>query len=398
MSHMKGPANLLTGMVLGAGAMYLLDPDRGTRRRSLLRDQSVHAGHKLRDGLSATARDARNRVYGTAAELRSRFREDASDDEVVHERVRSGIGRVVSHPSAIQVVVEQARVTLRGDILADEIDALIKRVQGLRGVKEVQNELKPHATADDVPALRGAGRVQRGSDVWEENWSPTARVLAGAIGGALAFEGIRSKGLVKDALGILGLALLSRAATNLPAGRLVGLGDGPRGIDVQKTIRIDAPVEQVWDLWSNFENFPRFMSHVQEVRRIDENRSRWVAVGPGGAPVAWEALVTAWTPKELIAWKSVEDSVVDTAGQVRFREVPGGTEVDVQLSYNPPAGALGHAVAWLFRADPKHALDEDMVRLKSLLEEAKIQADGEQVKVGEIAGGSSRKRRSTRKL
>jgi hypothetical protein len=71
---MKREGKLMRGMLLGAGAMYFLDPDRGARRRSLLRDQLVHAGHKIGDGVSATARDTRNRAKGVAAELRSRLR------------------------------------------------------------------------------------------------------------------------------------------------------------------------------------------------------------------------------------------------------------------------------------------------------------------------------------
>ena len=98
---MKGQGKLIAGVVAGAGAMYLLDPDRGARRRSLLRDQGIHVGHKLGDGLAATARDARNRTLGAAAELRARFRPDEANDEVLHDRVRSAIGRVVSHPGAI---------------------------------------------------------------------------------------------------------------------------------------------------------------------------------------------------------------------------------------------------------------------------------------------------------
>src|SRR5918998_6386596 len=115
---MKGQGKLIAGVVAGAGAMYLLDPDRGARRRSLLRDQGIHVGHKLGDGLSATARDAKNRTRGAAAELRARFKHDEADDEILHERIRSAIGRVVTHPSAIDVIVSQGRVTLTGHILA----------------------------------------------------------------------------------------------------------------------------------------------------------------------------------------------------------------------------------------------------------------------------------------
>jgi uncharacterized membrane protein len=379
---MKGQGPLLTGMLLGAGTMYLLDPDRGARRRSLLRDRGVHAGHKLGDGLAATARDARNRTKGAAAELRSRFRMDRADDEVLHERIRSVIGRVVSHPGAITVLVADGRVTLTGAVFSDEVDDLIAGVERVRGVEAVTNELAVHTTADGVAALQGPGRSrERRTELLQENWAPTTRLVVGAMGGALALQGAR-KSALGQALGLLGLGLLARAVTNLPPTRLVGIRRP--AVDVQKTITVEAPLERVWQLWSSFEEFPRFMSHLREVQKLDDKRSRWVAVGPAGAPVEWEAIVTEWIPNQLIAWKSVEGSAVDTAGRVRFRRLDGGTEIDVRISYTPPAGAMGHAVASLFGVDPKRAMDEDMVRLKSLLEEGKTRSDGEQVQMEEV--------------
>jgi uncharacterized membrane protein len=383
---MSGQGKLLTGVVMGAGAMYLLDPDRGARRRSLLRDQGVHAGHKLGDGLAATARDARNRTAGVAAGLRSRFRPDQVDDDVLHERVRSAIGRVASHPSAITVLASEGRVVLTGHVLADEVDDLVKRVEGVRGVSEVRNELEIHRSADGVPALQGPGRPrEHRPELLQENWAPATRVLVATIGGILAFQGLRIRGPGGTALSAIGLGLFARAATNLPSRRLTGLGAGRRAIDLQKTIRVGVPVDSVWELWSHFENFPRFMAHLREVRRIDQDRAHWVAAGPTGMPVEWDAIVTEMVPHQLIAWKSVEGSMVDTAGRVRFQPTPdGGTEIDVQMSYNPPAGAVGHAIATIFGADPKRAMDEDLVRLKSLLEEGKTRADGEPVHVDEV--------------
>lgn len=388
---MERQGKLIGGMILGAGAMYLLDPDRGARRRSLLRDQIVRGSHKLGDGLSATARDTRNRAAGAAASLRSRFREDHADDEVLHERVRSAIGRLVSHPSAIAVTVFQGRVTLSGDVLADEVDRLIDGVKRVRGVEEVQNELSVHRSADGVPALQGEGRPrEQRPELLQENWAPAVRLATGTLGGLLVVQGLRSKGAVGRTLSAAGLGLLTRAVTNLPTRRLVGLGAGRRAVEIQKTIRVAAPVDQVWELWSNFEQFPRFMSHLREVRRIDEKRSHWVASGPAGVPVEWDAVVTEWRPHEVIAWKSVEGSTVETAGRVRFRPTPEGeTEIDVHLSYNPPAGAVGHAIASLFGADPKRAMDEDMVRLKSLLEEGKTRVGGEPVQLDEVVSGNS---------
>lgn len=391
---------LLAGVIVGAGAMYLLDPDRGARRRSLLRDQGIHTGHKLGEGLAATARDARNRTSGAASALRSRFRSDEAGDEVLHERVRSAIGRVVSHPAAITVSASDGQVTLTGQVLADEVDALIRRVGGIRGVKQVHNELEVHQSGEGVPSLQGTGRPgeQRG-ELLQENWAPTTRLLVGTLGGILAFRSVRSRSVGGSALSLVGLGLLARAVTNLPPSRLVGLGAGQRAIDVEKTIRIEAPVDQVWELWSNFENFPRFMSHLRGVQKVDEGRSHWVAVGPAGLPVEWDAIVTDWVPNQLIAWKSAEGSTVESTGRVRFQPTPeGATEIIVHLSYNPPAGALGHAVAALFGTDPKRAMDEDMARLKSLLESGKTTGNGEPLRLDEVTSkpSSAKGREATR--
>jgi uncharacterized membrane protein len=280
-------------------------------------------------------------------------------------------------------------VTLGGHVLAAEVDELIDRVKRVRGVRDVRNELEVHRTANGVPALQGAGRPrEQRPELLQENWAPATRVIMGTIGGGLALKGLRSKGAAGRALSALGLGLLTRAMTNLPARRLVGARAGHRAVDVQKTVVVAAPIEQVWELWSNFEQFPRFMSHLREVRRTDEKRSHWVATGPAGIPVEWDAVTTEWVPNEVIAWKSVEGSTVQTAGRVRFRPTSdGNTKIDVRLSYNPPAGALGHAVASLFGTDPKRAMDEDMVRLKSLLEEGKTRAEGEPVHLAEVVPG-----------
>jgi uncharacterized membrane protein len=100
--------------------------------------------------------------------------------------------------------------------------------------------------------------------------------------------------------------------------------------------------------------------------------------------VEWDAIVTDWVPNECIAWKSVEGSTVETAGRVVFRPVAEGIEVEVSMTYVPPAGELGHAVAALFGPDPKHAIDEDMVRLKALLEEGKTTIRGERVDLEDL--------------
>jgi uncharacterized membrane protein len=206
------------------------------------------------------------------------------------------------------------------------------------------------------------------------------RLVAGLGGGWLMLSGLRRGGPLGLLKGLLGAGLALRTATNLPPRRLFGYGGGRRAIEVQKTVNIDAPVERVYQLWSNFGNFPRFMAHVREVRDLGGGRSHWKVAGPAGASVEWNAILTKQVANQLLGWRSADGEDVKSAGLVRFEPNPdGGTRVTVRLAYNPPAGALGHAVASLFGADPKRAMDEDLLRLKSLLEEGRTTAEGREV-------------------
>jgi uncharacterized membrane protein len=119
------------------------------------------------------------------------------------------------------------------------------------------------------------------------------------------------------------------------------------------------------------------MTHLRQVRRVDDRRSLWTAAGPAGTTVQWDAEITESVPHELIAWRSVQGAPIATSGAVRFRAAgKGHTAIDVRLDYTPPAGAVGHAVASLFGVDPKHSMDDDLVRLKSLLEAGKTSRGG----------------------
>jgi uncharacterized membrane protein len=119
------------------------------------------------------------------------------------------------------------------------------------------------------------------------------------------------------------------------------------------------------------------MSHVKEVRDLGGGRSHWEAVGPAGVPVTWNAIITRFVPNEILVWRSEPGSVIANAGIIRFESVAGGkTRVDILLSYNPPGGALGHFAALLFGADAKSAMDDDLLRLKSLIEEGTTRAPG----------------------
>jgi len=143
---------------------------------------------------------------------------------------------------------------------------------------------------------------------------------------------------------------------------------------VVKAITINKPVEQVYAFWQQLENLPRFMRYLDSVEQLSDGRSRWRARGPGGVTVEWDAETIATRENELIAWRSLPGSRVHTSGTVQFRPAPGarGTEVHVEMDFRPPAGALGHTVAWLTGREPSQQLHEDLRRLKQLLETGEI--------------------------
>jgi uncharacterized membrane protein len=376
---MERNRTLIGGAVLGVGLAYLLDPGRGGRRRARLRDAAVRSGHRVGAGLGATARDVRNRSTGAVARARARLRHEAVDDITLEQRIRAALGRAVSNPSAVEVRAQDGVVTLRGPVLADEIGALLAAVARVRGVHDVVDALDVHAEPGGVPGLQGV-EARRARHAAPGRWSPSLRLAVGVAGGLVAYRGSRMRGPLGTVLGLAGVGLLARATANRPAARIGGIdgfGHGTHGADVQKTVTLAARLEDVWAFWSDFENFPRFMTHLKEVRRLDDTRSHWVAVGPAGTAVEWDAEITRREPQELIAWRSAPGSSIEIAGQVRFQALSNErTRIDVRLAYDPPAGRVGHAVAALFGVDPKHAMDEDLLRLKSLLEEGRTAAAG----------------------
>jgi uncharacterized membrane protein len=370
-------ASLLISAGVGAGMSYLFDPDRGRRRRALLRDQMSRATHRTTDAIDATSSDVSNRARGLRASVRSWWGGGAPvNDAVLTERVRAVIGRVVTHPASIDVQTENGHVIVSGPILADEVATLLRRVRAVREVASIEDRLEAHEHAGNVPGLQGQPQHRRmGGRLGfrEENWSPSARLTAGLSGGMLALYGFRRRGMIGYLVGASGAALLTRAATNMKLRQFIGLS-GRRGLEFQKTIHINAPVERVFEVWENYENFPQFMSHVRNVRRIEgDSREkagwRWTVTGPAGTLVEFDTVDSAYQPNRLIAWRTTPSSVIQHSGIARFQQGEDGTTtVNLQFTYNPIAGAAGHAVAKMLGADPKRQMDDDLLRMKSFIE------------------------------
>lgn len=367
----------VAGLGLGALAMYFGDPQLGRRRRALLRDQYAHAARKVQEGTDLVLRDASHRAAGAMATMRNRLehRGEVPADAILVARVRSALGRATSHPHAVRVEASDGRVTLSGVALAAECEAMIACAQKVPGVTHVENRLELHETAEHIPALQG-GTVREGmrAEPFQENWSPAFRSLAGALGAGLALAAWRRGGLGGFLMGAAGSGLLARAATNRDVASILGVGRACRGVVVQKSIHIDAPVQEVYGRWK-VEDFPQWMTHVREVRALGNDMYHWVVDGPAGVPVEWDSHVTARAENCEMAWSSVPGSMVDTAGRVRFAEENGGTRVQVMLTYVPIGGLVGHAIAKALGSDPRSRMDDDLMRFKSMIETGRLPHD-----------------------
>jgi osmotically-inducible protein OsmY len=177
----------LTGAGAGAALMYMADPHEGARRRARLREAVVHANHVVKAAEAMTSRDVQHRLSGAAARLLGHFVEQREPiDDVLVERVRARLGRLVSHPGAIHVQADHGTVTLRGRIFEAELEQTLKGVAAVRGVAAVENRLESHAEAGRVPALQGPGprRVPTVAARWLPG-TPTTRLMATAAGLAL---------------------------------------------------------------------------------------------------------------------------------------------------------------------------------------------------------------------
>src|SRR5262249_46834300 len=143
---------------------------------------------------------------------------------------------------------------------------------------------------------------------------------------------------------------------------------------VEQAVTINRPAADLYRFWRSFENLGRFMAHLESVKDLGNGRSHWVARGPLGTRVEWDAEVYTERPNELIGWRSLPGSGVDAAGRVHFAPARGarGTEVRVSLKSAPPAGKLGAAVAGLFGEAPGSQVREDLRRFKQLMEAGEI--------------------------
>ncbi|MFC3458464.1 MULTISPECIES: SRPBCC family protein [Massilia] len=351
-------AKLLGGAAAGALLMYMLDPDRGSARRSMstaaIRNAGSRTGSALGNvwhgigervgAMASQAGDAAGDLADEAGTRANRMLESAKPNGAGH-RVWNDTVNGVSHMA---------------DKAGDELDVAGSRL----------SRLASQAGDSMMGALNLHGR---------DDLNALLRNPAVVGGGLLGLLGLMRRSPLAGMLGLAGLALAARNAGGAGGQGLSSLLGSGRGrgqsVELEKSIRIDASPEDVYEMWSNYENFPRFMSHVVEVRDTGRRRSHWVVQGPAGSQFEWDSVLTEQSKGKRLAWRSEPGAQIANAGSVTFEPYRGGTLATVRLSYTPPAGMVGHGLAVLLGADPKRQMDDDLARMKHFIERGVIPRD-----------------------
>lgn len=227
------------------------------------------------------------------------------------------------------------------------------------------------------------------------NVSPTERLVSGVAGGALVALGVKQGGALGVLLSVVGGGLTLRGATghcqvydamdiNTADAAQHGQAEGtkkspfakgllPGRIHVKKSVTINKSPAELYQFWRNFENLPKFMSHLESVTVTDEKTSFWKAKAPFGTTVEWNAEITSDRENERIGWQSIEGSDIPNSGVVEFNPTSTrGTEVRVVLTYEAPGGQLGAMFAKLFGEEPSQQVYGDLCRFKSIMEAGTI--------------------------
>jgi uncharacterized membrane protein len=320
----------LGGALVGALVMYMLDPERGATRRAQSGQRLRELGHQTGEVL----------------------------DKVVH-----GMGDGMDQGrSAAASMASEAGSAMRG--VAERAGAA----------------LAPLASAFEGSASGGGS----GSDQRTAGWGRSMRGAALAGGGALGLYSLLSpRSPVALGLGLTGLALIARGASNRPLGSMISSTNAGKPVAMQSAVHVDASPEQLFDLFADQENLPRFMSNVIAVRDLGNRRTHWKVRGPAGTEFEWDAVVTEQTRPRRLAWHSEAGADVQQSGTIEFEPERGGTRVMVRMMYWPPAGGLGHALASVLGKNPRQQMEDDLARLKSLFERGAVPHAGARATVSE---------------
>jgi uncharacterized membrane protein len=361
-------AKWLGGIAVGAIAMYLSDPAQGKRRRAMTKEKIRTFTNKTSDVLSTAVHEATtrwsdlqiqaNRIIGDGSQSKP------LDNHVLEARVRSKLGRAMMNSHFIDVKADQGYVTLKGSVPAEDKQDVVRLVQAIPGVRDVRDRLDVHG--QDSTSGSQSGEYRWRSESGRSLLSPWMVALIG--GGILGYFGFTRRTPSGQLLAMAGLNLVARNLGNLDVGQMLSRIADTDLIDVQKSIDIKASPETVFDIWTKYENFPHFMSHVVEVRDLGQQRSHWIVKGPANTNLEWDSVLTECSRPTMLAWKSEPGAEIENAGSVYIEPYNGGTRATVQMSYWPPGGAIGKGLSAMLGNNPEKELENDLVRMKHFIE------------------------------
>lgn len=364
--------SLLKGFAAGAGVMYFFDPDRGRRRRAGLRNRASRLAHEAEDIWCKGVRDLTNRATGVAAETRRVVAETPPDDRVVVARVRAALGHIVCDARNLEVSAHLGIVTLRGTVRPGEPELLIPALERISGVRGVESSLTTAGEPVTPPCRR-------------QDVRPGTKLLLSAGGTLLLAHGLARRGFGPTLLGAVGLGMLTRSLATNP-GRLFGLGDNG-GVDVRKSIRIAAPVEKVFEFFSDPGRIGSLLPYVTNAERVAPDRVRWTLEGPAGVGrMAFEERIVEAVENQRILFEGGPDSPIRYVGETRFAPEGEGTRVELRFRYFPPGGVLADAAASFFGVDPKTQFEQGLNRIKHYFEEGAVPRGGSGDSVREHRG------------
>lgn len=188
------------------------------------------------------------------------------------------------------------------------------------------------------------------------------QIAAAAAGAALAYYGFKRGGAGGAIMGLMGAGL---ATSNLRS--VTGLAPGPGG-EARYAIEVEASPKEAFEIWSRFENIPRFMQNIIQVRRTGERTWRWAARAPFGQRIEWDVDIVEVRPDKLIAWRSTSADVPG-GGEVWFEPTPKGARVMVLIEYSRITGPISELMSAVTGKSPKAMLREDLRRFKRLIEQ-----------------------------
>jgi len=346
---------LLTGLAVGALLMYEADPHQGRQRRAQLQNRLSHTRRTVVSGVQQVMKQARERVSGLRREGLQGWKLNQSkpiDDHVLEARIRSKLAREPPALAGVVVLAQHGKVNLSGQIDLECEQKVLEQVAAIPGVTQVSHSWR--YTSQDPPmpvaSSKGGGR-------W---WVAAAVVIAG-----LTWVAVRRRQPLGWVTALTGLGWL---ATSDARGHLRIADDNPHLIDLEGVVQVAAAPEVVFDVWSHYENFPHFLSHVIEVHDLGPGRTRWILQGTEGVEFVLDVMQSVFERPGRLAWQSESPALADVWAQVVIEACEGGSLATVHLTWRPAPATGGMPQLMLMGDQARQQFEEDMLRMKQFIE------------------------------